>query len=114
MYMQKRLRLISLSILTLILNKSNTEEKLDSGKEKAALWHIWMERNSSMVYTQQETIKYVFTAEIPKENNTGRNHASTIQQRGFLSMLVHLRHAGLIFHLYEIRGSLKLEDAAQI
>lgn len=40
-------------------------------KEKAALWHIWMERNISVVYTQQETINYIFTAEIPKENNIG-------------------------------------------
>lgn len=44
--MQKTLYLIPLSILTLILNKPNTEEKPDSGKEKAAFWHIWMKRHT--------------------------------------------------------------------
>lgn len=86
MYMQKRLCLFPLFILTLILNKPNTGEKPDSGKEKAALWHIWMERNTFMVYTQQETIKYVFPAEISEENSTV--DASTIQQSSFLIMVV--------------------------
>lgn len=49
MYIEKRLGLIPFSILTLILNKPHTVEKPDSGKEKAALWHIWMERNTSTV-----------------------------------------------------------------
>lgn len=53
-----------------------------------------------MVYTQQETIKYVFPAEIPEKNNTGKNHVSTTLQCGFLIMLVHLRHGGVTFHLY--------------
>lgn len=114
MYIEKRLCLIPFSILTLILYKPNTVKKSDSGKEKAALWHIWMERITSMVYTQQETIKYVFTAEIPEENNTGRNHSSTIQQHGFLSTYVHLRDGGLIFHLYKIHGHPNLKDVTQI
>lgn len=94
MYLQRDCLLL-FSILTLILNKPNTEEQPDSGKEKAALWHIWMERNTCMVYTQQETMKHVFTEQIPEENNTGRNHATTMQQHVFLSTLVHLRHGGL-------------------
>lgn len=71
-----------------------------------------MERDTSVAYTQQETIKYVFTAEIPEKNNTERNHPSTTQQHGFLSISDMV--VCLIFCLYEIRGSLKLEDAAQI
>lgn len=63
--MQKRLCLVPLSILTLILNETNTEEKPDSGKEKAALWHMWMERNTSIVYTQQENYKIRFQCKNP-------------------------------------------------
>lgn len=48
MYLQRDCLLL-FSILTLILNKPNTEEQPDSGKEKAALWHVWMERNTCMV-----------------------------------------------------------------
>lgn len=54
-----------------------------------------MEKKISIFYTQQKTIKYDFTAEIPKENNTGRNWAFTIQLRGFQNILVHLSDCGL-------------------
>lgn len=39
---------IPLSILSLLFNNPNTEEEPDGGKEEAALWHIWMERNRSI------------------------------------------------------------------